>query len=126
MSSLGGINTPTGQITMRPIPFKMRQTLEAMPRMRMCEMSWYPEFGSCEGYVNWHHVWCYGDKGQINEIWAILGVCTKHHDMVKTNRRVKELLELRSLEIATDEELAKYPKRAWKTMRKYLEVTTKK
>jgi hypothetical protein len=111
---------------MRPIPFKMRQTLEAMPRMRMCEMAWYAgEFGICDGRVQWHHVWEYAGT-QINEIWAILGVCTKHHDMVKTNRAVKELLELRSVEIATDEELAKYPKRAWKTMRKYLQVKTQK
>ncbi len=98
--------------------------LENMPRMRMCEASWeHPE--GCEGRIEWHHCWIYAGT-QINELWAILGACKKHHDMVKTDTFIKEAFERRSLEIATDEELAKYPKKSWNTLKKYLNVKKEK
>lgn len=103
---------------MRPIPLRMRNILEKMPRMRMCEASW--EFpGSCSGPIQWHHVWIYAGR-QINELWGILGACEKHHNAVKTNGEIKQAFERRSLELATDEELDKYPKKAWRTLRSYL------
>ncbi len=108
---------------MTPIPAKIKRTLERMPRMRMCEMSWSGS-GTCEGRIEWHHVWEYTGR-QIQEVWAILGACSRHHAAVKTDVRVKEGFERRSLEIATDAELEKYPKRAWRTLRKYLEAKAK-
>ncbi len=103
---------------MRPISIKMRNTLSNMPRMKVCELL-YSDMSDCEGKIEYHHVWIYAGR-QINEIWAILGVCKRHHDMVKTDRRVKEALERRSLEIATNEELSKYPKKDWKQLKIYL------
>ncbi len=105
---------------MRPIPARMRDELERMPRMRACEIGmWHPEFGGCEGVLRWHHVWIYAG-GQINEVWAILCGCDRHHDMVKTDRRVKEAFERRSLEIVSESELARYPKVDWRQIKKYL------
>ncbi len=105
---------------MRPIPARMRSLLERMPRMHQCEMYLW-DFGPCEGVLRWHHVFIYSG-GQINEHWAILCGCDRHHDMVKTDKKVKEAFERRSLEIATDEELAKYPKKDWKQLKIYLKI----
>ncbi len=91
----------------------MRATLERMPRMRSCEIQWFPELGPCSaGRIQWHHPWEYGGT-QINEIFALLGACPDHHDAVKTDRRVKEAFERRSLELASAEDLEKYPKFDW-------------
>lgn len=98
----------------------MRSTLEAMPRMRACEIGmWHPELGGCEGVLRWHHVWEYEGR-QVNELWAILCGCDRHHDAVKTDTEVKEAFERRSLEIAVGEELAKYPKKDWVQLKRYL------
>lgn len=104
---------------MRPIPTRLRSLLEAMPRMRQCELKWADQ-GACVGRIQWHHVWTYGDKGQINEVWAILGVCEIHHERVKTTWQVREYLERRTLELATKSDLAKYPKKDWLQLKKYL------
>lgn len=107
---------------MRPISARVRSVLERMPRMRACEIGmWHPEFGACEGVLRWHHVWTYGGS-QIDEVWAILCGCDRHHDAVKTEKGVKEAFERRSLEIATEEELGKYPNASWGQLKKYLRV----
>ena len=98
----------------------MRHTLERMPRMKQCELYLW-DFGPCSGRIEWHHTEIYRGQ-QINELWAILGVCSNHHAMVKTDKKVREALERRSLEIATDEELEKYPKKDWKQLKKYLSI----
>lgn len=98
----------------------MRTILENMPRMRMCEGVW-ERLEGCQGRIEWHHVWIYAGT-QINEIWAILGACERHHGMVKTHRIVKETFERRSLEIATEEELAMYPRKNWVQIKKYLNI----
>lgn len=105
---------------MRPISRGVRATLAAMPRMRSCEVgAWHPELGACEGQVRWHHVWEYAGS-QIDEVWAILAACDRHHDAVKTDRRVREAFERRSLEIATPGELDRYPKKDWQRLKIYL------
>jgi hypothetical protein len=106
---------------MRPIPKPLRNLLDRMPRMHLCEAKWLG-FGDCNGRIEWHHVWTYGADGQINEHWSILGACSHHHEMVKQKKAVKELFERRSLEIATDAELQKYPRKDWKQLKKYLKV----
>lgn len=105
---------------MMPIPPKLRNTLSKTPRMRVCELA-RGEFGDCEGKVEWHHVWIYAGT-QIQEHWAILSACERHHDMVKTHRLVKEEFERRSLRMSTIDELAKYPKKNWAQIISYLDV----
>lgn len=77
-------------------------------------------YGACEGKIDWHHVWIYAGT-QLNEIWAILAACRRHHDMVKTDGRVREAFERTSLGYATEADFDRYPKRAWRTIKKYLD-----
>ena len=57
-----------------PIPEWMRNVLSADPFMRLCIVA-----HECSGRVEWHHAFTYGGK-RINELWAILPLCKKHHD----------------------------------------------
>lgn len=104
------------------IPKRINNMLDRMPRMRECPLvNMQQEFGQCEGRLERHHVWIYAGR-DIQEAWAILSPCQKHHAMVKTDRRVKEELEIRSLELAMSYELARYPKKDWEQIRTYLGV----
>jgi hypothetical protein len=56
---------------MRPIPKKLLNQLLADPRNQHCT--------KCKRHgTELHHVWKYAGK-QINEAWAIVGLCTKCH-----------------------------------------------
>ncbi len=109
---------------MRSIPPKLRSLLERMPRMRACELE-HGLWGPCEGVLRWHHVWIYAGT-QINEHWAILCGCDRHHDAVKTDKEIKEYFERRSLEIATLDELSKYPRKDWGQIIRSLKVEKSK
>ena len=89
----------------------MRKELESLPRMKTCALLG-KKYGQCSGRIQWHHVFLYAGT-QINELWAILGVCENHHEQVKTNKKVRNALELISLGLATEQDLAKYPKKDW-------------
>lgn len=112
---------------MRPIPSRMRQELEGLPRMKRCTLSSVQDlYGACSGRLRnpeWHHVWTYANK-QINELWAILAGCTYHHEEVKKDRAVKDAFEAASLMLATPEDLAKYPRANWEQTMKRLGILT--
>ena len=101
---------------MRKIPEKLKKRLTGQP----CALR-NDKFGACTGRIQLHHVWIYAGR-QINEPWAILGACEGHHERVKQERRVKEAFEKISLEYATLDQLAKYPRKEWKQLKKYLKV----
>lgn len=94
---------------MRPIPQTLRTLLEKEPRMKRCAASC---FSLCEGRIEWDHVWIYAGR-QINEPWAIVGVCKKHHYEKNGNREIKALVEEESLLHASVEDLEKYPRKDW-------------
>lgn len=102
---------------MRPIPSKLRERLAAEPRMKACPI----RDGLCSRKIDWHHVWMYAGR-QINEAWAILGVCDRHHDLVERDQEIKEDLQRISLRLATEEDLAKYPRKDWAQLRSYLQA----
>lgn len=102
---------------MRPIPLKMREKLDRDPLMHFCAVA---HLGGCSQGVQWHHVWEYGADGQINEAWAILAACPTHHGMVDGSRIVREEFHRISLRMATEEDLAKYPRKDWEQLRGYL------
>lgn len=105
---------------MRPIPSKMREELAGLPRMRECAIAPVQHvYGACHGRVEWHHVWQYGGK-QINELWAILGGCSRHHAMVQSDSAVRMAFEAASLLLATSEDLAGYPRKKWDEIKKSL------
>jgi len=106
---------------MRPIPIKMREELASEPRMKRCAAAGLG-FGPCEKKIEWDHVWIYAGK-QINEKWAILGICEKHHYEKNGNRLLNETIMRASLRIATAENLEKYPRKNWAQIKKSLGIT---
>lgn len=73
----------------------------------------------CGGRIEWHHVWIYAGT-QINEKWAIVPACTRHHELVKSSTEIRESLELISLDRATPADLLKYPRKNWAQIRRSL------
>lgn len=80
--------------------------------------------GTSNEKIDWHHVWRYGGS-QINEAWAIMPIWWRKHspygdkDSVHNCRETKEQVELLSLQRATVEDLAKYPRVDWENLKQY-------
>lgn len=103
---------------MRPIPIKMRAELQLESRVKRCALIGL-EFGLCEGKIEWDHVFIYAGR-QINEKWALVGVCSKHHYEKNGNQLLKEAIARNSLRLATNEDLEKYPRKNWAQIKKSL------
>lgn len=97
---------------------KMRDELASLPRMKRCAVAGMG-YESCDGRIEFDHVWIYAGR-QINELWAILGLCHCHHVAKDGNFLLKETILRASLRIATDEDLAKYPRKNWDQIKKSL------
>ena len=98
---------------MRTISLRVKLALQDDPFMKKCCIG-----GMCEGRIEWHHVWIYAGS-QIDEVWAIVPACKFHHDKAHLpgmNARFQKI----SLERANEEDLAKYPKKDWAQIKKYL------
>lgn len=104
---------------MRPISEKVKKELEGDPRMKLCVVRHSTLLEACEGRVEWDHIWIYAGK-QIDEPWAIVGVCKKHHREKDGNPYIKRLVESASLRLATEEDLAKYPRKNWSQIKHFL------
>lgn len=94
---------------MRPIPLKLRNQIADDPYMKTCARS----NEECQGRITWEHAFIYSGK-QINEAWSIIPLCEFHHLGKGLNKRINEQI---ALSRATDEDLAKYPKRDWNIIR---------
>lgn len=105
---------------MRKIPVKMREALAAEPRMKCCAVA-FLGFGACDTKIDWDHVWTYASR-QINQPWAILGVCRRHHREKEGSRLLKEAICRISLHLASDEDLAQYPRKDWKQIKRSLGI----
>ena len=89
----------------------MREEIASDPFMKKCV--WTGETND----VSWEHCWTYAGR-QINEPWAIVPL---RRDLnVNISGNVKEYCRYISLTRATDEDLAKYPKKDWQQIKKYL------
>lgn len=96
---------------MRPIPKKLRKQLSSDPFMKTCCYT-----GETKN-VSYEHCWIYAGR-QINEAWAIVPL---RRDLnVNMTIQVKEYCRWISINRATDEDLAKYPKKDWAQIKKYL------
>lgn len=60
---------------MTPIPPKLRKLLAADPEYYRCCLLGYSE---CGGRINWHHAITFKGR-QLQERWAILPTCERHH-----------------------------------------------
>ncbi len=98
---------------MRYIQPKLKSEILADPYYKLCARF---SDGGCRGRVTWEHCWIYGGK-QINEKWAIIPLCWRHHlgDLLDKNKN-----RWLSIRRATLTDLQKYPRMAWEQIRKRL------
>jgi len=96
---------------MRPIPPALKNEMEEDPYYKRCAR----KSGECNGRITWEHAWIYGGR-QINEKWAIIPLCVYHHLGAGLNKKINQRI---ALERATDEDLAKYPKKDWNYEKQY-------
>ena len=90
---------------MRPIPAKMKEAMSSDPYYKTCARSDH----ECSGRITWEHAFIYAGR-QVNEVWAIIPLCWYHHLGAGLDKRINERI---SIARATDEDLAKYPRRKW-------------
>ena len=95
---------------MRRIPLKIRSEIAKEATGRCIVEN--GQFGLCGGRIQWHHPFIYAEK-QIVDKWATVELCAHHHRMLDGYRSLKLVAELNALAKATDEDLAKYPRRKW-------------
>jgi len=92
---------------MQPIPKKLREEIAQDPTYKRCALSGY---SGCSGRIEWHHHIIFAGK-QLNEKWAIIGLCKGHHRDVApitssaTRGGVLGLVDRKVLNRATREEL---------------------
>lgn len=94
---------------MRAIPPSLRNELASDPYYEKCCLS---HLGVCEGRIEWHHNLIYAGRQQ-NRKFCILPLCHGHH-MRANNKEVREKLDRIMESRATPEDLAEFPRRAWK------------
>lgn len=97
---------------MWPIPLSLRSKLSSDSFMRRCVIT------GEQNQVSFEHCWVYAGR-QINEDWAIVPL---RRDLnVNMQADVKDRCRWVSLGRATEKDLAKYPKRDWKNIKKFLQ-----
>lgn len=72
----------------------------------------------CSGRITWEHAFIYAGK-QINEKWAIIPLCVYHHLGEGLDKHENQRIALRR---ATEEDLAKYPKKDWEYEKAWLKI----
>ena len=90
---------------MRPMnktPERLKRKWRENPPLR-CER-W--QEGNCEGRLTKEHVFTYAGK-QIQEEWAIIDLCWRHHLGDLLDKRINEQI---AKSRATDEDRKKYPR----------------
>lgn len=97
---------------MRPLSKRVKNIIGTDPFYRTC---FRKHEGDCMGRIQMDHVFKYAGK-QIDEAWAILPTCYAHH-ILRLDRPYSEYIALGR---ATDDDLAKYPKKDWQTLKAYL------
>lgn len=92
---------------MRRIPPKVRKQIDEDPYFRSCCLK-FEHFGYCEGRTEIHHNLIYQGR-QSDELWTMLPLCKKHHDMEKRSD-VKEFLNKIMVRNGTPEEIKRVSK----------------
>lgn len=93
--------TPLRRKPKRGIPEKLGQEMSEDPYYQICAR----ENGDCGGRMTWEHVFLYAGK-QIQEKWAIIPLCWRHHLGDKLVKKINREIALRR---ATLEDLGGYP-----------------
>lgn len=104
---------------MTPIPKELADEMSNDVFYSRCARS----NSSCEGRITWEHAFIYAGK-QIQEKWSIIPLCEFHHSVCRFQDGGdldKEQNQFIALKRASDEELAKYPRKDWKQLKSYLQ-----
>ena len=102
---------------MRPIPEKMRRMMAVDPFYARCCITGKP---AGKYVIEWHHNLQYKGR-QVNAIFCILPLWEGVHEMIKSNREVRDLVDWIMLGRATDEELRKFQRRDFSFQKARLE-----
>ncbi|MFA6972883.1 MAG: hypothetical protein WC208_15985 [Gallionella sp.] len=101
---------------MSPIPEWLKKELEAEPQI--CAR----KGNDCKGRITWEHAFIYGGN-QIQEKWAIIFLCEYHHGVCNYQEGgdlKKEINHWIAINRMTSEDMAKYPRKPWQQLKKYL------
>lgn len=106
----------SGRGGMRPISPRVRAVIDSDPYYRRCARSHHR---GCSGRLTMEHALRFAGR-QVDEVWAIIPLCWRHHLGDLLDKRLNELI---ALSRATDDDLNKYPKAKarWVQMRTHLE-----
>lgn len=99
---------------MRPIPEQLKKEMANDPYYSICAR----ESMDCSGRITWEHAYIYAGK-QINEKWAIIPLCWYHHLGSGLNKHENQKI---ALQRATEQDLAKYPKKDWNKEKIWLKL----
>ena len=70
----------------------------------------------CSGRITWEHAFIY--KNQIQEEWAIIPLCWRHHLGDLLDKELNHYIALKRADL--DDLCKRMPKKDWKTMFNYL------
>lgn len=97
---------------MRPISPKFRKRFDTDPFFKHCARN----NSECEGRITIEHAFQYANK-QIDEWFNFVPLCWYHHLGNGLDKHTNQLI---AVSRATDEELARYPKRDWAQLKSFL------
>ena len=106
---------------MRPISPRVKQVIEESEFYDRCIR--YKE-DNCEGRITMEHVFTYGGR-QIDEVWAIVPVCAKHHEVDNFQDgggMDKKFHEWVAIKRMTPADKAKYDRVNWDQRETYLDT----
>ena len=95
---------------------------EILKERPFCERAALLHDHVCAGRSTMEHVWIYSGK-QLNDKWAIIRLCEYAHSVgpyAMNGILDKQINQWISLTHATGQDLAKYPRRDWAQLRRYL------
>lgn len=96
-----------------------KRIFEEIARTRPpCERAWILRDHVCQGRSTMEHAWLYAGR-QINDAWAIIRLCEWSHLGKGLDKEINHWI---SLQHATAADLAKYPRKDWEQLKKYLNV----
>ncbi len=95
----------------------MRNQIAEDIEMSRCIYEQIGRGNECNGKVEWEHAIMYAGR-QLNEPWAIVGVCTYHHRGNGLNKNFNRFMAIRRADI--EQVQAKYPKVDWWQVWNYL------
>lgn len=103
---------------MRPIPLKLKEQMSCDPFMKRCIHADAGRFAECDGRIEWEHAHVYKGR-QINEKWAIVPVCERHHRGGGLNKEFNRYCALKRADM--DDICERMPRYDWRLEFKYLE-----